>query len=213
MSGPSERASSTARTARRPVGRVVVIVVAAIALSGCGGAYVGAEGRDPGTTMMGCVQPPGRLSGLQVLMAQAIRGATLIPCVRKEVDDWIVSDFDIGAGHVRIVLDHRPSGAESATIEVSPRCDTGDAREVSSEHLGVRRFDRDAERTDRYDGQRYYTYPDACTSLRFSVTGRYAGLRGAELTAVFGFVSRDSLDARIGEVTDRRLRLDPSGAS
>jgi hypothetical protein len=187
-----------------------VIGLTAIALGGCGGAYVGAEGPDPGTTTMGCVQPPGRLSGMQVLMAQAVRSASLIPCVRTEVDDWTVSEMDIGAGRVRVVLDHSPSGAEAATIEVSPRCDTGGAREVSSEHLGVRRYDRDTEGPDRYDGQRYYTYPDACTSLRFSVTGRYARLRGAELTAVFGFVSRDDLDARIGEVTDRRLRLDPS---
>ena len=84
------------------------------------------------------------------------------------------------------------------------------AHEVSSEHPGIRRYDRDTKSTDRYEGQHFYTYPDACTSLHFSLTGRYPELRGAELPSIFGFVGRDDLDERIGEVSDRRLHLDPS---
>ena len=58
--------------------------------------------------------------------------------------------------------------------------------------------------------ERYYTYPDACTSLRLNLTGRYADLRAGELTSVFGFVGRGNLDERIGDVSDHRLHLDPS---
>jgi methyl coenzyme M reductase gamma subunit len=181
-------------------------MLTAFAVGGCG-----IEGSDPATFPMRCVQPAGRLSGTQVLMAQAVPSASLVPCVRAEIDKWVVTELDVGTGHVRVVVEYRPGDAEAVTIEVSPRCDVRGTHEVSSEHPGVRRFERDVETTDRYVIERYYTYPDACTFLRVSLTGRYAELRVAELTSVFGFVSRGNLDERIGEVSDRRLHLDPSG--
>jgi hypothetical protein len=213
MSGRSQLAIPAARTGASSVRRVVTAALAAltaIALSGCGNAYIGAEGTDPATTPMQCVQPPGRLSGTQVLMAQAVPSASLIPCVREEVDDWVVTELDVGTGHVRILLEYRPGDAEVATIEVSRQCDMHDAREVASQHPGVRRYDRDFGGTDQYAIERYYTYPDACTALRINLTGRYAHLRAGELTSVFGFVSRGNLDERIGDLSDHRLHLDPS---
>jgi hypothetical protein len=180
-------------------------VLTAIAAGGCG-----VEGSDMATTPMRCVQPPGQLSGTQVLIAQAVRGASLIPCVRDEVDHWIVTDLDVDTGHARVVLEYRPGDADVVTIELASRCDLAGAHEVSSEHPGVRRYDRDVKSTDQYRGQHYYTYPDACTSLQYSLTGRYPALRGAEIPSIFGFVSRDDLDERIGEVSDRGLHLDPS---
>src|SRR5687768_9039600 len=71
--------------------RAALTALTAIALSGCGNAYVGADGTDPVTTPMQYVQPPGRLGGTQVLIAQAVPSTSLIPCVREEVDDWIVT--------------------------------------------------------------------------------------------------------------------------
>jgi hypothetical protein len=143
-------------------------------------------------------------------MAQAVPDASLIPCVREDGDNWNVTEFNAGTGHARILLEYRLGDAEGATIEVSPRCDMRGAREVSSEHHGVRRYDRDVMTIDRYSSERYYTYPGACTSLRFDLTGRHADLRGAELASVIGFVSRTTLDQQIGEVNDHRLHLDPS---
>jgi hypothetical protein len=201
----SELASPLRRVVTAALGALI-----AIALSGCGNAYIGADGTDPVTTPMQCVQPPGRLSGTQVLMAQAVPSASLIPCVREEADDWVVTELDVGKGHVRILLEYRPGDAEVATIEVSRQCDMHDAPEVTSEHPGVRRYDRDHGTADQYAIERYYIYPDACTSLRLNLTGRYADLRAGELTSVFGFVSRGNLDERIGDVSDHRLHLDPS---
>ncbi len=192
------------------VAALAVLTAAATAVSGCGSTYIAAEGSDPGATPMRCVQAPGRLSGMQVLMAQAVPGASLIPCLREEVDTWAVTMFDVGTGRVRILFQYQfGNDDQSATVEVAPQCDMRGAREVSSEHPGVRRYDRDVESDDRYANERYYTYPDACTSLRFNLIGKNADLRGAELASIFGFVSRATLDQRIGDVSDHRLHLDP----
>jgi hypothetical protein len=100
-------------------------------------------------------------------------------------------------------------GPDRVTIEMRPRCDVGDAKEVSSQHAGIRRYNRDLVREGRYANEIYFTYAGACTSLRFDLSATGAELRGAEFTGTLGFVTRGELDRQIRAATDGRLTLDP----
>jgi hypothetical protein len=199
-----------APVALAPAALGVAAVVLAVALGGCGSnLYIGPDGPDPAANPMLCTQPPGEVSGMQVLMAQSVPAASAVPCLHQRLDNWMVSTFDAARGGTTIEFSYRFGESETATIEVRPRCDMHGAKEVASEHAGAQRFDLEVQRGKLYADERYYTHPGVCTSLRFHLTGANASLRGAELGGVLGFVSRESLDRRIREATDHHLRLDP----
>jgi hypothetical protein len=180
-----------------------------LATGGCGAVYIGARGPDPAARPMQCTQPRGGVSGMHILLAQAVPTASAVPCLRGAVENWIVETFEVRDGRATIRFTYRFGDDETATVEMARSCDTRGAAEVSSEQPGMRRYDREVRRGDVYASERYYVYEEACTWLRFNLTGRGADLRGAELSGALGFVSRESLDRGIRETTDGRLRLDP----
>ena len=104
----------------------------------------------------------------------------------------------------------QPTGP-SGMLEMRPSCDTHDAKEVSSQHPGTRRYNRDVVRAGRYANEIYFVYEGACTVLRFDLAATGAELRGAEFAGALGFVFRDELDRQIRAATDDRLTLDPAG--
>jgi len=186
-------------------------VVAALGLGGCGnGVYVGTDEGDPAVDGFRCVQPTGP-SGMLVLIAQSVPPAQWVPCLRGEPGRWTMSKLEVRDGAATIGFGYQFGGPDKVTIEMRPSCDVHDAKEVSSQHPGTRRYNRDLVRAGHYANEVYFVYEGACTVLSFDLAATGAELRGAEFAGSLGFVARDELDRQIRAATDGRLTLDPAG--
>jgi hypothetical protein len=188
--------------------RAALLIAVAIATSGCGTVYIGADDPEPATDPMRCAQPVDRPSGMQVLLAQAVPTASSVPCLRSAPGDWTISEFHAEDGRARVEFSYRYGNDDTATIDLAADCDVRAAREVSSPFDGMRRYNRPATRQGRYADEIHYVYPGGCASLRFDLSGRGADLRGAEIAGALGFVARERLDRQIRSASDNRLRLD-----
>jgi len=189
--------------------RLALTTALLLAAGGCGNVYLGPDGPDPATRPLRCQQPPDEPSGMQVLLAQSVPTASAVPCLTGDVTDWLMTVFEVVNGKARIEFTHRYGrDDDTATLDFGPDCDVGAAREVSSRHDGMRRYDRPGDRTGRYTDRIYYVGPGGCTALRFNLSGAGADLRGAEITGVLGFVSRADLDRQIRKASDGHLHLD-----
>lgn len=188
---------------------MLAAVTAAVATGGCGTVYVGVDGPDPATAPLLCEQPAADASGMQVLLAQSVPTATAVPCLRSQVGDWIVTRFEVQDGRARIDFTYRYGHDDSATPELTPECQVGEAREVAGGIDGTRQYRREVRAPDRYADEIFYVYPGGCTSLRFHLSGSGAALRGGELASALGFVTRYQLDRQIRDASDGQLHLDP----
>jgi hypothetical protein len=190
---------------------LAVLAAAALVLGGCGdGVYVGTDEGDPAVDEFRCAQPTGP-SGMLVLIAQSVPPAQWVPCLSGEPGRWTMSQLEVRDGGATIGFGYQFGGPDRATIEMRPSCDTHGAKEVSSQHAGTRRYNRDLVRGGRYANEIYFLYQGACTVLRFDLAATGAELRGAEFAGSLGFVARAELDRQIRAATDGRLTLDPAG--
>jgi hypothetical protein len=180
------------------------------ALSGCGnGIYIGPDGPDPAVVPLRCRPPRGEVSDLLVLLAQSVPTAQAVPCLRQIPLDWTVREAKVKRGNARITLGYVPQMDQAFTIELTRKCDPGDAAESASDQPGMRRFDRPLREGTHYSEERYYVGSGSCTTFRFDLRGAGAAALAAEIWANLSFVDRPSLDRQIRDHTDDKLRLDP----
>jgi hypothetical protein len=194
------------------VAALLAAVAMAFAMGGCGTVYIGSDDPEPATDPMRCGQPVDRPSGMQVLLAQAVPTASVVPCLRSAPGDWSISGFHAEDGQARVEFSYRYGNDDTATIDLVADCDVRAAREVSSPFDGVRKYNRPATRGGRYADEVHYVFAGGCASLRFDLSGRGADLRGAEIAGALGFVARQRLDRQIRSASDNRLGLDAAVA-
>ena len=128
--------------------------------------------------------------------------AAAVPCLTRDVPDWLVTVFEVVDGHARIDFADRYGRDEgSVSVAVRPDCDVPTARATESGSDGVRRYDE--------PGRTLFVYDGGCTTVRNGLTGARAGLRGAEIADALGFVTRADLDRQIRAASDDHLHLDP----
>jgi hypothetical protein len=182
-------------------GRLALVTALLLATGGCGGIYVGPDGADPATRPLRCEQPPDRPSGMHVLLAQSVPTASAVPCLTRDLTDWLVTVFEARNGRTRIdFTDRYGRDDDSVVLELLPDCEIGDARETASGYGGVRRFDD--------EGRVLFVYEGACTTLRSTLSGAGADVRGAEIPDAVGFIARADLDRQIRSASDGHLHLD-----
>jgi hypothetical protein len=186
-----------------------LVLAAVLATGGCGSVHIGADDQGPVVSPMSCLQPDDRPSGMQVLLAQAVRTATSVPCLRSDAGNWSITAFHAENGRARVEFSHRFGDGETATVDLTADCDVRAEQEISSQFDGVRKYHAPATRGGRYADETHYVYPGACASLRFDLSGEGADLRGAEIAGALGFVSRERLDRQVRNASNNRLHLDP----
>jgi hypothetical protein len=189
---------------------VALLLVAAMAVGGCGTIHIGPDDQDPVSGPMRCGRSDDRPSGMQVLLAQAVPTAPVVPCLRSDAGNWTITGFQAENGRAWVEFSYRDGDDDTATIDLKAGCDVRAALEVSSQFDGMRKYNRPATRGDRYGNETHYVYPGACASLRFDLSGSGADLRGAEIAGALGFVTRESLDQQIRKASNNHLRLDPA---
>lgn len=189
--------------------RAALAVALALTLGGCGDVYIGSDKPESVLGALQCTTGKRLISGALVLIAQSVPSASAIPCLDHAPPDWIMQEFDVSDRRGRVVLGYEPQQDQRLTVDVVPLCDPAGGTEVPSGVAGVRRFDRAVRSGSSVADQRYYVYPDACTILRFQLSGAVSGPLAADIGEAFSFVTRDEIDRRVRELSGGRLHLDP----
>jgi hypothetical protein len=193
-------------------------VLVAFLLAGCGAVLAGCGGVTFAVGPSGnpyaplCKPDRGELSGMLVLVAQALPKASAVPCVQRVPAGWGITTFDAHDGGANLVLSYLTEDNQQLTVDVLPRCEPGGAVEQVSDEPLVRRFDRKARDGGRFADERFYTFAGGCTRLRFGFSGTGREARADEIGGVLGFLSRAELDRQVREYTGGRLHLDPPDA-
>ena len=118
----------------------------------------------------------------------------------------------VNAGRSVITLGHDRAGPQAVQITLAARCDATGSTAGGTPAPGVLRSQRLEQLTglvfaatwfDRFEG--------GCITYRLQSPSDREGRFAAELPAVLGLVSRQSLDQALTERSGGRLRLDPAG--
>jgi hypothetical protein len=177
--------------------RLVLLVLLLLATGGCGNVYLGPDGADPAARPLRCQQPPDQPSGMHVLLAQSVPGASAVPCLTRDVPDWLVTQFEVRDGKALISFTDRfGRDDDTVALEFAAGCDVGDATETPAGLDGVRRYER--------RGRIFLVGDGACTTVRYSLPTERAG----EISGALGFVTRAEIDRQIRTASDGHLHLD-----
>jgi hypothetical protein len=137
-----------------------------------------------------------------VLVAQAVPGATTLPCVLGMPSGWNSKGGAVRTGQARFTLTAGMQGDEVVAVTLTPTCDTSSARAVASDQPGTQRFDD----PDRASGLRpLYRFPGGCVAYEFSGSARTDRQLQALADATLDFVSRDRVVAYVRAQTGLAL--------
>ena len=144
-----------------------------------------------------------------VLMAQAVRSATWVPCLEGMPLGWHFADMEVENGSARFWLDSERHGERAIEVLLTERCDTEGASEIPSDRAEMRRLERVTAVHPRYEGTRFYLFEGGCITVLFTVSGEDRSEPLAVATQGLGAVPRSELRELVREQSDGRLELDP----
>jgi hypothetical protein len=184
--------------------RAAVLVAAAAALSGC------AQPVSFGSELAACADgDDGTPSNGVVLMAQAVRTASWVPCLEAMPVGWHFADLEAQNGSARFWLDSDRFGMRAIEVRLTESCSTEGATEIPSDRDRMRRFERVTQVSPDYVGQRLYRFAGGCITVVFTISGEDRSEPLAVATQALGAVHRDELRELVREQSDGRLELDP----
>jgi hypothetical protein len=144
---------------------------------------------------------------VMVLMAQAVPTAESVPCLSSLPAGWDLGGVRIKRDEGRFWLDSDQAG--SRAVDVSLRqpdaCVVGDAMEVPSDELGLRRFERPEQLPPALKSTRYYLVPGGCVIYRFSFEGEATAALMFAADNALSFEPREALVRQVDDDTGLRL--------
>jgi hypothetical protein len=136
-----------------------------------------------------------------VLLAQAVPGATTLPCVLGLPSGWSSEGGSVGSGEARFILNAGLNGDRVVDVTLAATCDLSAARAVDSGQPGIERFD-----ADQGSGPlRIYRFPGGCVTYEFSGSAQDDRQLQALADATLDFVPRDRVAAYVREQTGLAL--------
>jgi tRNA A-37 threonylcarbamoyl transferase component Bud32/membrane-associated phospholipid phosphatase len=136
-----------------------------------------------------------------VLVAQAVPGATTLPCVLGLPSGWNSEGATVRSGEAKFILNAGMNEGRVVAVTLAATCDTSSARAVASDEPGVERFDADQGSGSR----RIYRFPGGCATYEFSRSARTDRQLQALADATLDFVPRDRVVAYVREQTGLAL--------
>jgi hypothetical protein len=159
-----------------------------------------------------CTSPPGTLRRGVLIMAQAVPSADWLPCITSLPPGWTFDQLRPRDGEATMFFSSDRDGRHALTVLLRPSCDVSGATEVPSEHPEMRRYERVTRVSRGYGGERHYTFPGGCVTLRFDLHGSTRAEPVAAISESLGFLSRRNVDEKLSQISGGRLRLDPTDA-
>jgi hypothetical protein len=132
-----------------------------------------------------------------VLVAQAVPGATRLPCTLGLPSGWSSEGGTVQSGRATFTLNAGMNSDEVVVVTLTPTCDLAAARAVESDQPGVERSDAGP--------QRFYRFPGGCVTYEFSGSARGDRQLQALADATLDFVPRDRVAAYVQDQTGLAL--------
>jgi hypothetical protein len=192
---------------RRPGPLAGLLLLATLA----GGCVSGSELAEDVGRQPTCASKPGTVRRGILIMAQAVPSAAWLPCIRTVPPGWTFDEIRPRDGEATMLFNSDRDGMHALTVLLRPSCDLTGATEVPSEQPEMRRFERVTRVSSGYGGERHYTFTGGCVTYRFDLRGSTRAEPVAAATESLAFLSRRNLDQMVRQVSDDRLRLDPTG--
>jgi hypothetical protein len=124
--------------------------------------------------------------------------------------DWKVAEVTVNNGRSVITLDHDRAGKQAMVVELTAAaCNLTDAREVTSEQRGARRYLHVGPTAPGFLATRFYSFDGGCVTQRFRTAAPSALRMSDTASTELGFVTRDELGQALAQRSNGRLRLDP----
>jgi tRNA A-37 threonylcarbamoyl transferase component Bud32/membrane-associated phospholipid phosphatase len=136
-----------------------------------------------------------------VLLAQAVPGATTLPCVLGLPSGWNSEGGTVRSGEAKFILTAGMNGDRVVDVTLAATCDTSSAQAVASDEPGVERFDADQGSGSR----RIYRFPGGCVRYEFGGSARTDRQLQALADATLDFVPRPRVAAYVREQTGLAL--------
>jgi hypothetical protein len=140
------------------------------------------------------------------LLAQAVPGATKIPCISSYPAGWHFASMSVRNGEGRFTLDSDRAGISAVKVHLRRNCDLEGATEIPSDEPDTRRFERIISVVDDFQAVRSYSFEGGCITYRFDFDRQGRALVN-EVSVAIGFLDRSALDALIRERSGGDLRL------
>lgn len=174
--------------------RLVMVPIAGAALAALPACEDGRENLHPVCE----VRPP------TILMAESVRTASRVPCIRSLPLGWEWGSFHAEAGGSAFVLGSTSGGDSALTVRLVPRCSV-DATATRSDPEGVVMRERVISR-EPYLADRTYSFEGGCALVRVAfASGAPVDELLRDIDRSIGFLERSAIDAELRSQTDRRL--------
>jgi hypothetical protein len=108
-----------------------------------------------------------------ILMAQAVPTADAVPCIAALPAGWSVGGVRVRNGDARFWLDSDQAGGHAVEVRLrAPQaCSVGDAVEVPSDEVGLRRFELPEQLPPDMRSVRWYVSDGACVTYHYEFDG------------------------------------------
>jgi len=132
---------------------------------------------------------------VMIVMAQAVPSATSVPCVAALPAGWTVGGVKAGRGLGQFWLDSDQAGEHAVDVTLRPEsaCVLQGTHEVTSDEVGMRRFELPTALPPGLRSTRMYVTDGQCVTYRFAFDGDVNATVIAVLDAALGFQPRDEL--------------------
>jgi hypothetical protein len=131
------------------------------------------------------------------LMAQSVKTASLIPCVKTTPTGWRFESLDVRQNRSRISLSSDRGGHRALRVTLQANCDLEHAVRIPSDEPQTDRYEAVEHLTPSYEGTRTYVFPGGCVTYHFALrTDRPSSLLN-EATLMVGFVTRTEIREQI----------------
>jgi hypothetical protein len=163
--------------------------------------------------LVGCTTSGGRVpdcsdpaNRLVVLVAQSVPTATLVPCIRSMPVGWSYEGSDVHNNVSRLWLSSTVAGFRAVELELTARCDPGDAPEVvpAPDEAGARVFDAPTS-LDPFQGTRFVVFTGGCVRYDYRFASGVPASLSLQADDAFSFVSRTEVVAAVREEFNQTL--------
>lgn len=142
-----------------------------------------------------------------ILMAESVKSATLIPCVRSLPIGWSFSGFGAQDGRAIFTLSSEAAGRDALSVELTSACPASEGSdEARSDEPGTRLRTRTLPSQDQYRARWRYTFEGGCVTYDLTfVSGAPVDRLQGEIVRSISFIARSEINRQVELNSDRPL--------
>jgi hypothetical protein len=126
-------------------------------------------------------------------MAQSVRSAALVPCLRGIPAGWNFVELDVRQNRSHLTLASDRAGEHALEVTLAHTCDTRGAVRIPSDEPQTERYESVDRVSPDYAGTRSYVFDGGCVTYRFELHTRRPSVFLNEATLMVGFTTRAEL--------------------